>query len=191
MNLISILMALAVEIFYKPVSELRRYDWFARYHQSLYQKLEGQTLRDGPVGVILFIGLVALGVWIILALLGSLSALLTFLFGLVVLIYTLGPRDLEQDVEEVIQALERDDAEGAVLSARRLDDVEELAADSMPELVEQVRNRILVEANTRVFGVLFWFLILGPIGAVLFRLSCQVRLQPEVTEEYRNATRDL
>jgi membrane protein required for beta-lactamase induction len=184
-------MALAVEIFYKPVSELRRYDWFARYHQSLYQKLEGQTLRDGPVGVILFIGLVALGVWIILALLGSLSALLTFLFGLVVLIYTLGPRDLEQDVEEVIQALERDDAEGAVLSARRLDDVEELAADSMPELVEQVRNRILVEANTRVFGVLFWFLILGPIGAVLFRLSCQVRLQPEVTEEYRNATRDL
>ena len=184
-------MELAVEIFYKPVSELRRYDWFERYHQSLYQKLEGQPLRDGPVGVLLLIGLVALGVWIVLALLGSLSDLLTFLFGLVVLNYTLGPRDLEQDFDEVIQALEREDTEGAVLNARRLDDVEELAVESMPELVEQVRNRILVEANIRVFGVLFWFLILGPIGAVLFRLSCQVRLQSEVTGEYRDATRDL
>lgn len=191
MNLISILLALAVEFFYKPVSELRRFDWFDRYHQALYHKLEGQPLRDGPVGVILLIGLVALAVWIVLASLAVLTGLLAFLFGLVVLIFSLGPRDLEQDVQAVLNALERDDTEAAVLSADQLGDGEPLDASSIPALVQQVRDRILVEANTRVFGVLFWFLILGPIGAVLFRLSCQVRQQAGVTDEYRNASRDL
>ncbi|MDZ7663669.1 regulatory signaling modulator protein AmpE [Thiohalophilus sp.] len=191
MNLISILLALAVEFFYKPVSDLRRYDWFDRYHETLYQKLEGQPLRDGPVGVILLIGLVALAVWIVLAALGALTGLLAFLFGLVVLIFTLGPRDLEEDVQPVLDALERDDPEAAALGARQLGDEAEITAESPAELVQQVRDRILVEANTRMFGVLFWFLILGPIGAVLFRLSCQVRQQAPVTDEYRNAARDL
>ncbi|MFP3873072.1 MAG: regulatory signaling modulator protein AmpE [Thiohalophilus sp.] len=191
MNLISILLALAVELFYKPVSDLRRFDWFDRYHETLYQKLDGQPLRDGPVGVILLIGLVALAVWIVLAALGALTGLLAFLFGLVVLIFTLGPRDLEEDVQPVLDALERGDSEAAALGARQLGDETEITAESPADLVQQVRDRILVEANTRLFGVLFWFLILGPIGAVLFRLSCQVRQQAPVTDEYRAAARDL
>ncbi|MDY6978514.1 MAG: regulatory signaling modulator protein AmpE [Pseudomonadota bacterium] len=191
MNLISILLALAVELFYKPVSDLRRFDWFDRYHETLYHKLEGQPLRDGPVGVILLIGLVALAVWIVLAALGALTGLLAFLFGLVVLIFTLGPRDLDEDAQHVLTALERDDPEAAMLCARQLGDETEITAESTAELVQQVRDRILVEANTRMFGVLFWFLILGPIGAVLFRLSCHVRQQAAVTDEYRDATRDL
>ncbi|TDX97903.1 regulatory signaling modulator protein AmpE [Thiohalophilus thiocyanatoxydans] len=191
MNLISILLALAVELFYKPVSDLRRFDWFDRYHETLYHKLDGQPLRDGPVGVILLVGLVALAVWIVLAALGALTGLLAFLFGLAVLIFTLGPRHLDDDAQQVLDALERGDTEAALLNARQLGDETEITAESKAELVQQVRDRILVEANTRIFGVLFWFLILGPIGAVLFRLSCQVRQQASVTDEYRNATRDL
>ncbi|MGM0679407.1 MAG: regulatory signaling modulator protein AmpE, partial [Pseudomonadota bacterium] len=190
-NLISILLALAVEFFYKPVSDLRRFDWFDRYHETLYHKLEGQPLRDGPVGVILLIGLVVLAVWIVLAALGALTGLLAFLFGLVVLIFTLGPRDLDEDVQRVLTALERDDPEAAALAACQLGDETEITAESTAELVQQVRDRILVEANTRMFGVLFWFLILGPVGAVLFRLGCHVRQQTSVTDEYRNAARDL
>jgi len=191
MNLISILLALAVEFFYKPVSDLRRFDWFDRYHETLYRKLDGQPLRDGPLGVILLVGLVALAVWVVLAILAMLSGLLAFLFGLVVLIFTLGPRDLEEDVQPVLGALERGDTEAALLSAQKLADGDEISAESTSDLVRQVRDRILIEANTRVFGVLFWFLLLGPIGAVLFRLGCHVRQQPSVTAEYRDASRDL
>lgn len=191
MNLISILLALAVEIFYKPVSELRRFEWFDRYHSALYHKLDGQPLRDGPLGVILLVGLVVLAVWIVLAALGALAGFLAFLFGMVVLIFSLGPRDLEQDVDQVLDSLVREDTEGALLCARQLGDEETIDAQSAEELVEQVRDRILVEANTRVFGVLFWFLVLGPVGAVLFRLACHVRRQPDVSEEYRRAGFDL
>jgi membrane protein required for beta-lactamase induction len=191
MNLISILLALAVETFYKPVAGLRRFDWFNRYHEKLYGALNGQPLRDGPVGVILLIGLVALAVWIVLAILASLSGLLAFLFGLVVLIFTLGPRDLEQDVEEILTCLEHGDTEAAVLKARSLGDGNDIEASSTQELVRWVRDRVLVEANIRLFGVLFWFLFLGPIGAVLFRLTCQARQQPSVENDYLLAARDL
>lgn len=191
MNLISILLALAVETFYKPVSDLRRFEWFERYHATLYRKLDGQPLRDGPVGVILLIGLAVLAVWIVMALLGALSGFLAFLFGLAVLIFSLGPRDLEEDVEQVQTALARNDIQASVLFARHLGSEEQINAETPDELIEQIRDRILVEANTRIFGVLFWFLLLGPIGAVLFRLTCQVRQLTEVTGEYHNASHDL
>jgi len=191
MNLISILLALAVETFYKPVAELRRFGWFNRYHEKLYGLLSGQPLRDGPVGVILHVGLVTLAVWIILAILASLSWLLAFLFGLVVLIYTLGPRDLEQDVEEILTCMEHNDTQAALLKAQYLGDGNDIEADSPQDLVRWVRDRVLVEANIRLFGVMFWFLLMGPIGAVLFRLTCQVRQQPSVENDYRLAAWDL
>lgn len=191
MNLISILLALAVEIFYKPVAELRHYHWFERYHTLLYGKLEGQPLRDGPVGVLLSVGLVVLVIWIVMAILASLSGFLAFLFGLVVLIYTLGPRDLDRDVKEIVECLQRNDTEAAVLKAQILGDTQEVAAGSADELVAWVRNRVMVEANTRIFAVLFWFLLLGPLGAVLFRLTCQVRQQVSADADYLMAARDL
>lgn len=191
MNLISILLALAVEMFYKPVAGLRRFDWFNRYHEVLYRRLDGQPLRDGPVGVIVSIGLVVLAVWIVLAILVSLSGFLAFLFGLVVLIFTLGPRDLDQDVHEVLYSLERNDTEAAMLKAQKLGESDSVAATSPQELVRWVGDRILVEANIRLFGVLFWFLLLGPIGAVLFRLTCLSRQQPSVDNNYLLAARDL
>ena len=191
MNLISILLALAVETFYKPVVGLRRFEWFDRYHQALYTRLEGQPLRDGPVGVILSVGLVALVVWIVVAILASVSGLLAFLFGLVVLIFTLGPRDLDRDVRDILDCLERGDTEAAVIKAQVLGDSEGVAAGSGEELVRWIRDRVLVEANTRLFAVLFWFLLLGPIGAVLFRLTCQVRQQTSADNDYLLAARDL
>ncbi len=191
MNLISILLALAVEIFYKPVAGLRRFDWFNRYHEVIYRRLDGQPLRDGPVGIIVIIGLVALAVWVVLAILASLSGFLAFLFGLVVLIFTLGPRDLDQDIHEVLYSLEHNDTEAAWLKAQKLDESDSFAGGSPQELVCWVRDRILVEANIRMFGVLFWFLLLGPVGAVLFRLTCLSRQQPSVENNYLQAARDL
>jgi AmpE protein len=37
--------------------------------------------------------------------------------------------------------------------------------------VQTVSEGLLVQANDRLFGVLFWFFVLGPVGAVLYRLS--------------------
>jgi membrane protein required for beta-lactamase induction len=92
------------------------------------------------------------------------------LFGIMVLYLSLGPVDLDAQVEDLVDAWESDDQ----------DEVREIAGDIMGEvpavepgdMASSVIQAILVEANLRLIGPLLWFVVLGPIGAALFRLAC-------------------
>ena len=173
MNLISILIALAVETFYPSIQELRRYTWFKGFTDSFYKTLEGQSWRDGPGGVILVVGSVVFGVWLFDALLEGVTAALSFLFGLAVLIFTLGPRDLAQEVNEFTEAVDRGDYEAGEIIATRIVGYD--ISGSPIEATRHVMEGILVQSNVRMFGILLWFMLLGPVGAVLFRLSCELK----------------
>jgi AmpE protein len=41
--------------------------------------------------------------------------------------------------------------------------------------VEVIEEAIFVQAPNRIFGVVFWFIVLGPVGAWLFRVSDLLR----------------
>ncbi len=173
MSLISILIALAIEIFYKAVDELRRYDWFYRYTDGFRARLAGQAWADGPLGVLLLIGSVVFGVWLVDAMLDGVAAVFSFLFGIAVLVFTIGLRDLQQQVDHFLDAIEREDGEAACLYAEQLLGHE--VSGNPAEVTRKVAQGVVVEANNRLFGVLFWFMLLGPMGAVLFRLSCELK----------------
>jgi len=170
MNLISILIALAVETLYKPVSDYRRYDWLLDNSSKVYQKLAAQPWCDGPVGVILMVALPCSVVWLLAAMLAGVAGLFSFLFGLIVLIYCIGPKDLLDDVRKFTDALRTNDIDAARGYAGEIlgRDVDGDAVS----LAEQVKEGITVTANSRVLGILFWFMIMGPVGAVLFRFTC-------------------
>ena len=190
MNLISILIALAVEIFYRPIEEWRVYTWFFRYADFLDKRLQGQGWRDGPVGIILVVGSVVCGVWLVDLMLDGVAAFFSFLFGIVVLIYTLGPRDLAEEVEEFNAAVERGDYEAGEIYATRILGCE--ISGSPTEATRRVKEGLVVEANSRLFGILLWFMVLGPVGAVLFRLSCELKNHTRQTESgYAAAAHDL
>lgn len=190
MNLISILIALAVEAFYRPIQELRRFNWFYRYSDTLYKRLQGQRWRDGPLGVILVVGSVVFGVWLLDAMLAGVAAVFSFLFGLAVLIYTLGPRDLAEEVKEFSEAVERGDYEAGEIIATRIVGYD--ISGSPIEATRHVMEGIPVQANVRLFGILLWFMLLGPVGAALFRLSCELKNYSTDNESgYAAAARDL
>jgi len=190
MNLICILIALAVEAFYRPIQELRRFNWFTRYSDTLYKRLEGQPWGDGPLGVILVVGSVVFGIWLLNAMLAGVAAVFSFLFGLAVLIYTLGPRDLGEEVKEFSEAVERGDYEAGEIIATRMVGYD--ISGSPIEATRHVMEGILVQANVRLFGILFWFMLLGPVGAALFRLSCELKNHTAADETgYAAAARDL
>lgn len=173
MYLISIIIALIVEtFFYKPVQEWRRFNWFYSYADGLYAKL-GASWRDGPLGAILVLGSVVFGVWLVNAMLDGVAGIFSFLFGIVVLIFCLGPRDLADDVDHFVGAMERGDPEAADIYASRMLGIDVVAHEV--EATQLVKEGILVQANIRIFGVVLWFLLLGPVGAVLFRLTCELR----------------
>ena len=62
----------------------------------------------------------------------------------------------------------------------RLDNV---LGDNVPDndvaLVRAISNAIFVQTSERLTSVLFWFAILGPLGAALFRFSCLLRNMAE------------
>ena len=189
MNLISILIALAVETLYKPVSDYRRYDWLLDASAKIYHKLSDQPWRDGPAGLILMVALPCLSVWLIAAMLAGVAGLFSFLFGLLVLIYCLGPKDLLDDVNKFTDALRADDAEAARHYAEEILGRE--VSGDLISLAEQVKEGIPVTANLRVLGILFWFMIMGPVGAVLFRHTCLLYRQDGWSHGFSNVLERL
>lgn len=169
MSLISILISLAIESYWDHIDRLRHYEWFETYTNWMMEKLEGQPFYDSPVGVVLVIGPLVFAVWLVDAMLGGVLSLFSILFGIAVLLFCLGPRTLSRDVHAYLEAVEAGDHETAKQHAIH---VLGRPVDEQPkQLAESVKEAILVHANDRLIAVMFWFALLGPVGAVMFRVA--------------------
>lgn len=103
---------------------------------------------------------------------GGLGGLLC---GAVVLFLCLGPRDLADDVQRLLAARERGDRAESERLSRVL--------QSGPAPDESHRNLIgalFIQSHERLFGVLLWFMALGPAAAVGYRLASRL---PRLTEQ--------
>ena len=147
------------------VTSARQFTWFGHGLQWLgTQSGEGGFWR-GRHGIVLALLPVLAGVALLQWLLHApLLGFLGLLFGVVALVYAWGPRDLDVDVEAIIDAHDAPTRREAI--ARLWPEGEGASIDGSA-LVEAVFRNAL----QRWFGVLFWFLLLGPVGALLYRLS--------------------
>jgi len=146
------------------VTSARRYTWYGHWLQWLDTHTGDNGFWRGRHGIALALlpplSLVALLQWWLHA---PWFGLLGLLFAIAALVYAWGPRDLDVDVEAVIDAHDPTTRREAI--ARFWPESETIAADG-PALVEAVFRNAL----HRWFGVLFWFLLLGPVGALFYRL---------------------
>ncbi len=151
------------------LSPLRQFDWYDRYSQWMLAHLPGLTAQGLSSIIILLLPIIlATGLlqsWMDDALFG----LFSLAFGLIVFLFCLGPEDLDQQVDAYLQAHEDGDEELAHHYASLL--IGEDAPRSPDQQIAEVMRGILHQANDRVFAVIFWFVLLGPVGALLFRLS--------------------
>jgi len=178
MEIITILIALAVEQYYKAVEHYRQFDWFASYCDWMQQKSEPMTnmfpTARGPVTVVILLTPIVLISHFILSALDGMGFFFSFIFGVVLLIYSLGPRDLNAQVDKYTEAVSSGDTEGALLHANNFfsghNNKPEFGGSPF-EIAELMKRGILLAFNNRILAVLFWFLILGPIGALLYRLT--------------------
>ncbi len=90
--------------------------------------------------------------------------LLQLLFSLVVLLYCFGPREFESDLEAILHAPDPVQRETA---AQALSDDGTVIGWNAPELGVAMAYAAL----RRRFSVLLWFFLLGPAGALLYRLA--------------------
>lgn len=163
--LIAVILALVLGHTVPQLAQLRRYEWFTVWLRELGTRLGSQGLHASRVGILLSLGLPLLIVGLLQTGLDDrVYGLPGFAFAVIVLFYCWGPRDLDLDVEAIVEA---GDAERRRVAATALFGTEREARLDAPALVEGVFQGAL----ERWFGVLFWFVLLGPFGAVLYRLA--------------------
>lgn len=173
MKFIAVLAAIAIEHLAPRLDDVRNFAWFRHWQAWLLARTGGQGAWSGPLGVFALLALPLAGAGAVLALLGALGGALAFAGALALLVYSLGPRDLSHQVEEYVTALSVNDASAADAIGADLSGLD--PAEASPPAVARA---ILVLAAERLFSVLFWFVVLGPIGALLYRLAAQVVRSP-------------
>jgi AmpE protein len=173
MTLISLLIALFLERFSSAFEDWRNLDLFANYAR----KLSAFAGRYGDVDSYLGLALILLPPLILVSLLqGMLSSfllgLLGMVFAIVVLLMALG-LNLEEDVDRYTEACATGE-EGKIRAAASVFVKDEEPAAER-DLLHKVVEGIFVDANNRYFAVIFWFLVLGPVGAAMYRLSSELK----------------
>jgi membrane protein required for beta-lactamase induction len=182
MTLISALLGIAADRLLTHLHEYRHYTWFLNYVDWMRRRFQGPAW-DHIGGLLMLL----LPVWLAVGLLQNwisdwVFGLVGLLFYVVVLVYCLGPRDLAVDVDTYSEVCQSSDAELRARAAGRLLEAE-LPADSA-ECARAVTHAVLVRANDRLFAVLFWFVLLGPLGAVLYRSAAVLYQQRREEGEF-------
>lgn len=182
MSLLVIVICLITERFLLDYQHLRQTPWLERYSQWLTrQSLPGWSLKGMPNLLLLLAPPVLLAGLLQQLFADGLFGLPSLLFAMLLLLFCLGPEDLDSQVNRYIQAVEEEDESRQRAIAREL--INDEPPSSEPALSQAVTEGILLQANQRLFGVLFWFLLLGPMGALLYRIAGQL---PRLTQANRD-----
>ncbi len=177
-TLVAVLVALALgHVAPAAAVALRRFGSYRHWLQWLDRQGGGQANeqvgfwrgRHGwVVAVLPWVLLLALLQW---ALHGRLYGLPSLLLGIATLVICWGPRDLDRDVEAVIDADDSHTRHAAIAQLQS-------AGGSLHEDVGSLVEATALNALRRWFAVLFWFLLLGPVGALAYRLLALLAVSP-------------
>jgi membrane protein required for beta-lactamase induction len=172
MSLFALLLALACERGLSQLFRLREPRWLDRYCDWVARRF-GAHAASVPLALLAVVLPVLPVAAVDRALGGHLLGLPQLAFALLVLLFSFGPRDLNDEVDDYVAALERGDRDEASRRATEL--LESDAAGRGSGLRNAVEEAVFVQANNRIFGVILWFMLLGPAGAWLFRVSDLMR----------------
>ena len=174
MTLLSVLIALFVERLLPRYRPRRSHRWFETYCTRLSQSSLAQFLMARSWGAALALLPVLLLIALLQWLAGGLGGLFEVAFAVLVLLLSLGPRDLGSDVEAFLEAREQAEESRAMTAAASLG-LASAPADE-PERSLAVAGAVVIALVRRLTGPLFWFLVFGAIGAAAYRL---IQLQAE------------
>jgi adenosylcobinamide-phosphate synthase len=173
MAFFSVLAALALEHLRPLRQPLPHYQQYSRFIQWLERKLNAGEVSHGAIAWTLAVAPWLIAVWLVFALLNGISPVLGWAWNVTVLYFTLGFKYFSDDAERIARLLRAGelDAARAQLLAWRGGDTSQFSAD---ELTRVTIEQVVAASYRQMFGVLFWFVLLvplGPVGAVLFRAA--------------------
>jgi AmpE protein len=175
MTFIITLIALVMERFFHW-HHFREWHWFLNYERWLS---EHSVRLPNVVRLIINLTppLVVIGVMGYL-LSGWLYGIAELIFGIFILLYCLGPYNLWEQVYSCIDDLQKEDPKLAIETAKKAFGVR--ASSNSQVFHKTLVRAIFIAAHERIFSVIFWFVVLGPLGAVLYRLIALFSMREEL-----------
>jgi AmpE protein len=184
-TLLAILLVLAGGYALPDLARWRDFSWLQVW-LSQWTRASGDGAQPRFAAALLPLLLVVVCALIQIALGHVLFGLPAFAFGVVVLFYCWGPRDLDADIEAVLKAPDSDRRLAALQALRPDGWSAPLAFDAAP-----VVEATFASALSRWFGVLFWFVVLGPAGALGYRIVQLLARHPAFASDIEAAQREV
>jgi membrane protein required for beta-lactamase induction len=174
MTIIALALGLILEHLATAVLHLRELRWFDGYYDAAIRWIARRPPWAVYPGVLLVLAVPALPVYLVSESLKGPEIIwdMAYLsFAVLIVFFCLGPRDLGSEVDEYCEARDNGDDE----AAERV--LIEMAEGGNPRVsdIDVVEDAIFAQSNNRIFGVIFWFVVLGPVGAWIFRVSDLMR----------------
>ena len=173
MAFFSVLAAVAIEHVRPLRRRLPHYQQYTRFILWLDRRLNAGEYSHGAIAWALAVLPVVLGVWLVFALLSDISPFLGWVWNVIVLYFTLGFKyfsDVAEQIGRLLRAGDIDGARAQLVDWRGGD----ASAFSEDEVIRITIEQTMASSHRQMFGVLFWFVLLiplGPVGAVLYRCA--------------------
>ena len=190
MTLIILLCGLALEYFLGALDDIRQLAWFGRYSDWLENKFVQSSYWNSAAGIIMTLAGPLLLVLLIDYGLKNIFFPLSYLFALIVLLNSIGPKFLNESLSAYTEALDVEDDVQARHYAGEF--CHSVAAPDPDKDEQEIIGSIFVEANERLYAVIFWFIALGPFGAMLYRLANILKIKhQDIHGDYADSARHL
>lgn len=167
MKFIIILLCLWLDHYMRVGSRGRQQHFFNAYENFVKKIFSKSSFFQGPTTVALVAAPVIILVGV-LQLVGNLhSDILSLLLGVAVVLFCLGASPLQYHIEGYLNPKEGQAAENETQLKAYL---KEAGVKTHGSFHRGITELILSQSHERLFAIIFWFLILGPIGAITYRL---------------------
>jgi AmpE protein len=174
MNLIALLIGLFIERVATRIFHWRRMRWMDRIIDFGFKQAERVANWPALIPVVLLAVVLVLPVFAVIFVLGGTLAGFTYLIlAVAVLFFSLGPEDIGEEVADYCKALESEDEEAIQNAAKAI--VEGNVPDDARERIKRVEEAVCIQANNRLFAIVFWFILLGPLAAWAYRVADMIR----------------
>ncbi|MCR4346812.1 MAG: regulatory signaling modulator protein AmpE [Sulfuricaulis sp.] len=169
--LIIVLLAILLDHLIPDRQGIKPFAWYRDWAESIEERFNGGKRTHGIGAVMLATLPIVAGVMLIHYILGELGWILRVAFDVVVLYLCLDVHRLGKTANAISNALESGELGEAD------DKLRDLIGKGVPERTDANIARAAVEGvlkqgNSLIVSPIFWFILLGPFGAVLQRLSC-------------------
>lgn len=163
MKLIVILAAMSLQWYFGFRYTLKDFDWFTPYASFLKNNLEKFGVWKGYLGIGVIILPILIGLWLLCAIF---HGLVFNLFGLLISIalfwYCVDARNFQQILRSYF------------LGNKAENEIKGFVVEPLPKtkagLARKVSNTIFIHSLHNIFSIIFWYLILGLPGLVIYFL---------------------